>query len=533
MELIPGAQLGPYRLIERAGQGGMAEVWKAYQPRLERFVAVKVLSHRYAALPGFLERFRRETLAISHLEHPNILTVFDSGEQDGFTYMVTPFIAGGTLAERLGRPWSAAQARAVLEPLASALDYAHAQGVIHRDLKPSNVLITEQGRIILGDFGVARVLEATESLTHAGAIVGTPAYMSPEQASGQPAGPASDLYSLGLILYELLTGRPPFQAETPLAVALAHVHQPLPPPRSLNPALTEALEAVLFKALAKDPNDRYPTGTALVQALAQVDARGPGGQLPPERLSSLQVQSPAASARSWSPGPFRWAQLVWPLVVMLVLGSTLGGWWLRDAWPGPGRVPPSTVAALAATTPTNSPLPAPMAAAATGAVSRATAVVIPPPAQSAPTATSTPMSPVTAPPTITIIVATVTPAPSSINTGRTVAGTWQSDFGPVTLQQDSADGQQFAAVSGFWIQGAGVGACPLAASTRGCRGVITKGTFNPVTGVLEFSYDEDWVAKTGSARLTLSPDGRMLAGTWTQPGSSGTWTMLRQPAHQP
>jgi serine/threonine protein kinase len=268
VELVPGAALGPYLVVERAGVGGMAEVWKAYQPGLDRFVAIKVLPRHLASQPGFVERFRREALAVSRLDHPNILAVHDFGEQDGFTYMVTPFVAGGTLAQHLGRPWAIAEVQRFLDPLAAALDYAHQAGIVHRDVKPSNVLISDQGRVLLSDFGVARVLESSPALTAAGTLVGTPAYMAPEQVEGRGAGPACDLYSLGIILYEALTGRVPFQADTPLAVALAHIQRPIPLPRSVNPAITEATQAVLLKALAKSPTDRYASATALIVAVA-------------------------------------------------------------------------------------------------------------------------------------------------------------------------------------------------------------------------------------------------------------------------
>lgn len=268
MELAPGLSIGPYRLIEPAGAGGMAEVWRAYHPRIERYVAIKFLSPRYASDPSYLDRFVREAQAISRLDHPNILTILDFGEQDHWTYMVSPFIGGGTLAARLRRgPWSVDEAIAVLEPLASALDYAHSQGIVHRDVKPSNVLFTEQGRLVLSDFGIARVVEGSTVMSQAGLVVGTPMYMSPEQADGQRAGPASDLYSLGVVAYEMLTGRPPFMGETPLALLLAHMQKPLPPPRSLNPNMAESVEGVLFTVLAKDPAHRYPSALEFVVAL--------------------------------------------------------------------------------------------------------------------------------------------------------------------------------------------------------------------------------------------------------------------------
>ena len=191
MELSPGLTVGVYRLTGPAGAGGMAEVWRAYDVRLERYVAIKFLSPRYASDSTYLERFAREARSISRLDHPNILTIYDYGEQDGWTYMVSPFIGGGTLAARLHRgPWTIAEAVEVLEPLASALDYAHGEGLVHRDVKPSNVLFTERGRLVLSDFGIARMVEASTLLSQAGLVVGTPMYMSPEQADGQRAGPA-------------------------------------------------------------------------------------------------------------------------------------------------------------------------------------------------------------------------------------------------------------------------------------------------------------------------------------------------------
>src|SRR5438552_712658 len=156
MELAPDETLGPYRLVARAGVGGMAEVWRAFQPRLQRDVAIKILPRHFAAQAGFLERFEQEALSISRLQHPHILPVFDYGEQDGFTYMVMPFVSGGTLLQKLGRAWPLEEALGALEPLATALDYAHARGIIHRDVKPSNVLLGDDNWILLGDFGVLK-----------------------------------------------------------------------------------------------------------------------------------------------------------------------------------------------------------------------------------------------------------------------------------------------------------------------------------------------------------------------------------------
>src|SRR5438093_6957744 len=308
MELNRGEMLGPYRLLELAGAGGMAEVWRAFQARLQRDVAIKVLPPHFAAQVGFTERFQQEALAISHLQHPHILPVFDFGQQGDFNYMVMPFIEGGTLADRLGQPWPFERALEVLEPLASALDHAHSHGIIHRDVKPSNVLLGEDGWILLGDFGVSKVLEATTVQTRPGGVVGTPAYMSPEQADGQSVGPASDLYSLGVIAYQLLTGQVPFQAETPIAVAMAQVHKPLPPPREVNPGLPQEVDSILLRALAKDPAQRFPSGEALVNALAAAAAAQETPVTDTDQLGSPTVRSaPPRMARRWGAWAPAWA----------------------------------------------------------------------------------------------------------------------------------------------------------------------------------------------------------------------------------
>jgi len=305
VELTAGGTLGRYRLLERAGTGGMAEVWKAVQPGLDRIVAIKVLPRHLASDPGYVERFRREARAISRLDHPNVLGIHDFGEDDGYTYMVMPFFGGGTLSRNLGQPWSVQAAVRILEPLASALDYAHAHGIVHRDVKPSNVLIGEGGRVVLADFGIARMTEGTLMLSAAGAMVGTPAYMSPEQVQGTAASPTSDQYSLAVLAYEMVTGRRPFEAETPLAVALAHVHRPLPPPRSINPAIPPDAEQVLFKALAKQPEDRYPTVSAFVAAL------------------NGAAQQASSSAPSRGPSP---NVIVGVVVAVAIVGSALLLW---------------------------------------------------------------------------------------------------------------------------------------------------------------------------------------------------------------
>lgn len=280
-EQFAGRMLGRYQLESLLGRGGMASVYRALDPLFERTVAVKVLSAQLASDPQYTERFQREARSMARLQHPHILPVYDVGEQGGVVFLVMPHIDGGSLHDRLvaqrraGQPQLTAML-AILEPLGDALDYAHRRGVIHRDIKPHNILLTEQGYPFLTDFGIAKVLNqdgSTSALTVANAVIGTPEYISPEQAQGLPLDGRADLYSLGVILYEIFTGRPPFRAETasdtPLGILIRHASTPPPAPSAMNPRITPALEGVLLRALAKHPDDRYPTGAALFGALRE------------------------------------------------------------------------------------------------------------------------------------------------------------------------------------------------------------------------------------------------------------------------
>lgn len=281
MEDLSGKQLNQYRIIGPLGEGGMAAVYRGYQPSMDRDVAIKILPRHYASEPGFLERFKQEAKVIASLEHPHILPVHDYGEAEGYTYLVMRFVDGGTLAQLLGgQPLPQADIRRIVGQIAGALDHAHSLGVVHRDIKPSNILIDRQGNCLLSDFGIAKIVESTAELTQSGAFLGTPKYASPEQGLGRKIDGRSDIYSLGVILYEMATGRAPFTAETPMALIVKHAHDPLPPPRTVNPDLPEALERVILKALAKNPEDRFQTAGEVATALgsdseAESSRRGP------------------------------------------------------------------------------------------------------------------------------------------------------------------------------------------------------------------------------------------------------------------
>jgi serine/threonine protein kinase len=273
MASLIGRTLGKYQLTELLGRGGMAEVYKAHHPQLDRYVTIKVLHSYLAEGEDFLARFQREARAVAALRHPHIVQIHDFDVQDGTYYMVMEFIDGGTLQGRMadlareGAYLPLAQVLGILSQVAGALDYAHKKGIIHRDIKPSNILLNTSGEAYLTDFGIARMVSATQ-FTATGALIGTPTYMSPEQALGEELTGASDIYSLGIILFESLTGKAPFTSDTtPLAVIHKHVHEPPPKPSSLRPALAGELEAVVLKTLEKAPEQRFLSAKELAQAL--------------------------------------------------------------------------------------------------------------------------------------------------------------------------------------------------------------------------------------------------------------------------
>ena len=278
MKNLVGQTLGRYEIIEKFGEGGMAIVYKAHDTRLERDVALKIIRNDIfgvAFIERILARFEREAKAMAKLSHPNIVKIHDFGEHEGSPYLVMELISGGTLKGFLGKPMSWEEATDFLLPIADALSYAHKKGIVHRDIKPGNILITERRISMLTDFGIARLLENEEgqTLTGTGVGVGTPEYMSPEQGLGREVDERTDIYSLGVVYYELLTGRKPYTADTPMAVVLKQSTEPLPRPTDIVRDLPTKVENILFKALAKNPDDRYLNMDEMYSELIQLNGR--------------------------------------------------------------------------------------------------------------------------------------------------------------------------------------------------------------------------------------------------------------------
>src|SRR6266700_2511339 len=270
LNMLVGKSLGQFRIVERIGAGGMATVFKAYQPTLDRYVAIKVLPAYHARDPVFLKRFVQAAKAVARLSHANIVTIHEFGEQDGITYIVMEYVVGGTLKDSLkgGRAIPIAEAVDFMIQAADGLLCAHSNGIIHRDVKPANMLLRKDGHLLISDFGIAKMLEGTTNLTRVGTGIGTPQYMSPEQGTGQAVDRRSDIYSLGIVLFHCLTGRVPFNADSPLTITLKHLHDPLPMDRLAAEQVPPPVEQLVLKMAAKSPSDRYQSIDELLDALS-------------------------------------------------------------------------------------------------------------------------------------------------------------------------------------------------------------------------------------------------------------------------
>jgi serine/threonine-protein kinase len=296
MPLEPEQQIGGrYRLISKLGSGGMADVWLADDQMLDRRVALKFLHERFAQDAQFVERFRREAQAAAGLQHPNVVGVYDRGEDEGRHWIAMEYVEGAMLKELISQGLSVGEAVEIVRQILVGAKFAHARGIVHRDLKPQNVLVDAEGRARVTDFGIARA--GASEITATGSVLGTAQYLSPEQAQGLEITPASDLYSIGVILYEALTGRVPFDAETPVAVALKQVSERPEPPSRLNPAVPRSLDAVVLRALAKDPNNRFASADEFLAALDAAEA-DPSGAALGDTASFAAVAAAAGTAET-------------------------------------------------------------------------------------------------------------------------------------------------------------------------------------------------------------------------------------------
>ena len=330
-------RLGDYELLEEIGRGGMGVVYRARQLSLDRIVAVKMILRGTLASPDDLARFRAEAEAAARLDHPNIVPVYEVGEIEGQPYFSMKFVAGTTLARRLAEgPLLPREAATLLLPVARAIHFAHRQGLLHRDLKPSNILIDEAGRPHVTDFGLAKRITDNTGLTHTGAILGTPSYMAPEQVGGNRGeiGPTSDVYSLGSILYQMLTGRPPFQAASPVDTLLMVLEQDPAPPRLLNAKADRDLEMIALKCLQKPPDLRYASADALA---ADLTAYLAGEPVSARSGGIAQVMSRLFRETHHAPILENWGLLwMWHSVVLfgLCLATNWVSWQgITDRWP--------------------------------------------------------------------------------------------------------------------------------------------------------------------------------------------------------
>ena len=343
-----------YRVVEKIGSGGMADVYKAVDEVLGRTVAVKVLHARYASEPNFVARFRQEAQAAANLSHPNIVNIYDWGRDGEAYYIVMEYVNGADLKSLVSErgPLDPLKAAEYAAQVCAALSVAHGYDIIHRDIKPHNIVLTPDGTIKVMDFGIARAGNTT--MTQTGSVLGTAQYISPEQAQGKPLGPASDLYSLGATLYELVTGRVPFDGDTPVATALMQVNEEPVPPRQVRGSIPPGLEAVILRAMRKDPMKRYGSASEMRDDLRRVAGGEPavggayGGESDIGHTSVLPPVERTATARAGAGAPQvrqipdrRTSPWVWVALVAVLLALGLGGAWALGLFGSPGIVVPT------------------------------------------------------------------------------------------------------------------------------------------------------------------------------------------------
>ena len=321
-EVIEGSIVDKrYRVLRRLGSGGMADVWLAEDAHLQRQVALKVLHSRYLQDRDFVARFQREAEHAAGLQHPNIVAVFDRGQDEGVNYIAMRYVEGPTLKELIDRGLTPVQAVALVRQVLEGARFAHRNGIVHRDLKPQNVIVDQEGKAVVTDFGIARA--GVSEITQTGSVMGTPQYLSPEQAQGFEVTPVSDLYSIGVILYEALCGRVPFEGESAVAVAMKQVSEVPQRPSSINPQVSPALDAVVMRALEKEPGQRFQSADAFIAALDQA-MREPGAGSGTAAFATVPpVVEEAPPEEDRKRNNWLWALLIAAIVIGLVVGLLL------------------------------------------------------------------------------------------------------------------------------------------------------------------------------------------------------------------
>src|SRR5690349_11604846 len=351
-------KIGIYEVKSELGRGGMATVYRAYDPRFEREVAVKVLpSELLHADPQFRLRFEREAKIIAQLEHSAIVPVYDVGEADGQPYFVMRYMNGGSLSDRIkAGGLTIEDAARILGTIAPGLDEAHSNGIVHRDIKPSNILFDKRGNPYISDFGIAKLSQAQSGNVTGSAIIGTPAYMAPEQAQGTEVDGRADIYALGIILFEILTGKQPYEADTPMAVAIKHITDPVPRIRQMNPKLPEAVDTIIQKAMAKDKTQRFSTAVEMTNAVrdatrdgtvklpAKAILAGGAGEVAPTVKASVQ---PLPAKKGFN------ALVV--IIPLIAIAALAGGFFLLNGNRGRAATQPPVNTAVAQVT--SAPLP--------------------------------------------------------------------------------------------------------------------------------------------------------------------------------
>jgi serine/threonine protein kinase len=331
---LVGKTLGEYHIVEQIARGATASVYKAHQPKLNRHVAIKVLSPAYAEDEDFRERFYREAKAVAQLDHPNILPVYDFDQQGELVYIVMQYVDTGSLADAVDRSMPLDLVVKILDQVASALSYAHSRGIVHRDVKPGNILLGQENWVLLTDFGLVKMLEEPATITQPGSGMGTPAYVAPEQATGESVSPRSDVYALTATLYQMITGQVPFQGETAVTVTLKHINEPVTPPREIEPGLPPAVDQVILKGMAKSPDKRYASVDELAAAFRKAalePATAAGEKARPEstwiRVSRRKKKGSLRTPPL--PAPLK-LDRVWPrtLVLRSAKRGSSGGLWL-------------------------------------------------------------------------------------------------------------------------------------------------------------------------------------------------------------